>query len=410
MFCIVIFVIIWVGYADVGIDMFNWLYQGFGYVLRFCNLITDNNYAFALLLLAIIIKVVLFPFGIKQQKNMVKQARLRPREMAIRKKYAGRNDKATQQKAQEEIMNLYQEENFNPMGGCLPMLIQLPILWALFRVITAPLTYICRFSADTIAALTEKVNEIVAAGGIELANTSNYSAEITLITHMKELGLDKFSGIEGFDASVIPNFELFGGKLNLAYTPNIKEFSLLLIIPVVTLIVSFFSARLTKKFSYQAPTAEDAATNSTMKIMEWSMPLMSVYISFIAPAAIGLYWIYQNIFSALQQFILYKLFPIPKFTDADYKAAEKAVLDEKKAKKKASSGGNPNVRSLHHIDDDEFEEIYGKKNKDIKKNELAPEVKEESGSKEKASEENEKAKDIPVIKNDDKTNYKKKDE
>ena len=80
------------------------------------------------------------------------------------------------------------------------------------------------------------------------------------------------------------------------------------------------------------------------------MPLMSVYISFIAPAAIGLYWIYQNIFSVLQQFILYKLFPIPKFTDADYKAAEKAVLDEKKAKKKASSGGNPNVRSLHHIE------------------------------------------------------------
>ena len=94
-----------------------------------------HNYAIALFIFALVLQIVLFPLGIKQQKNSVKQASLRPKEMAIRKKYAGRNDKPTQQKLNEEIMELYQRENFNPMGGCLPMLIQFPILMALFMFV-----------------------------------------------------------------------------------------------------------------------------------------------------------------------------------------------------------------------------------------------------------------------------------
>ena len=121
--------------------MFDWLNQGLGYIIKFCYSLT-NNYALALLLFAFLIKLLLFPLGIKQQKNMVKQAKLRPREMAIRKKYAGRNDQATQQKMQQEVMNLYQEENFNPMGGCLPMLIQMPIIMGLFALLRNPMRYI----------------------------------------------------------------------------------------------------------------------------------------------------------------------------------------------------------------------------------------------------------------------------
>ena len=108
------------------------------YILQFCYWV-GHNYMFALLLFALIMQIILLPFAIKQQKNSIRQAKLAPKTAAIRKKYAGRDDKATQQKIQQETMDLYQRENFNPMGGCLPMLIQFPILFALFRVITQPL-------------------------------------------------------------------------------------------------------------------------------------------------------------------------------------------------------------------------------------------------------------------------------
>lgn len=391
--------------------MFDWLYQGLGYIIRFCYSLT-NNYALALLLFALFVKVVLFPFGIKQQKNMVKQAKLRPKEMAIRKKYDGRTDQKTQQKQQEEIMQLYQEENYNPMGGCLPLLIQFPILLALYKVITKPLTYICQFSSETVASINAKIEELISAGADITASAAagSYSAEITTITQMNEIGLEKFADIEGFAADVIPNFEIFGG-LNLAYTPSFTNFSVLLLIPLFTLVFTLLSSKITKKLSYQAPSAQDAANNSTMKIMEYSMPLLSTYICFTVPATIGLYWIYQNIFSILQQVILYKLYPYPKFTDEDYKAAEKAVGADKKPKKKEARDPNaPKPHSLHHIDDDEFEEIYGKKNNKKATNAQTTEVKAESADEVKAEKKTESEKDIPVIKDDEKTKYKKKDD
>lgn len=388
--------------------MLDWLYQGLGYIIRFCYSLT-NNYALALLVFAVFVKLVFFPFGIKQQKNMVKQATLRPREMAIRKKYDGRTDQKTQQKQQEEIMQLYRDENYNPMGGCLPLLIQFPILLLLYKVITKPLTYICQFSSETIAAINAKIEELISAGADITASAAagSYSAEITTITQMNELGLEKFADIEGFVSHTIPNFEIFGG-LNLAYTPSFKNFSWLLLIPLFTLVFTLLSSKISKKLSYQAPSAQDAANSSTMKIMEYSMPLLSTYICFTVPATIGLYWIYQNILSILQQVILYKLYPYPKFTEEDYKAAEKAVGADKKPKKKEERDPNaPKPHSLHHIDDDEFEEIYGKKNNKKETKAQTEEVKKEALEKTEAAPEKEK--DIPVIKDDEKTKYKKKD-
>ncbi|MBR2353971.1 MAG: membrane protein insertase YidC, partial [Clostridia bacterium] len=128
-----------------------------GYVIRFCNWIMGNQYILALFIFAIIIEIILLPFGIKQQKNSIKQARLRPKEMAIRKKYAGRDDAPTKQKMQQEIQELYQKEGFNPMGGCLPMLIQLPIIFALYYIVLDPMTYVCGFSNETIQAIMNVV-------------------------------------------------------------------------------------------------------------------------------------------------------------------------------------------------------------------------------------------------------------
>ena len=109
--------------------MFDFINVPFGYVIRFFYSLTDN-YLFAILLFALVMEILLTPLAIKQQKNQIKQAKLQPKVMAIRKKYAGRNDQATQQKMQQETMEMYQRENFNPASGCVTLLIQLPIIKA----------------------------------------------------------------------------------------------------------------------------------------------------------------------------------------------------------------------------------------------------------------------------------------
>ncbi len=315
-----------------------------------------HNYAIALFIFALVLQIVLFPLGIKQQKNSVKQASLRPKEMAIRKKYAGRNDKPTQQKLNEEIMELYQRENFNPMGGCLPMLIQLPILFSLYNVVISPLKYICGFGAETIKNIQLKVYEILQAAGTEgfeaFADGKTVS-QINLITKMRELGLTNFVGENGqaITESMLPDFTIFGGKLDLSMIPIQHLWSILLLIPALTLVVTYGSTWISRKLMYN-PNPE-AQNDISMKIMNLSMPLLSVYISFTVPATIGLYWIFRSILGVLQQLALSKMFPIPKFSEEDYKAAEreanfKALSKNQQKKQK--------VRSLHHIDDDDYEQ------------------------------------------------------
>ena len=97
--------------------------QFFGTILSFFSSITGGFYLFGLFIFALLVKLILVPFAIKQQKTSIKQAKMRPKEMAIRKKYRGRDDRVTQQKMQNEVMDLYQREGYNPMGGFLSLLI-----------------------------------------------------------------------------------------------------------------------------------------------------------------------------------------------------------------------------------------------------------------------------------------------
>ena len=322
----------------------------FGYVISWSYHLT-HSYVVALLFFAIIMKLVLFPLGIKQQKNMVKQASLRPKEQAIRKKYAGRTDKVTQQKMQEEIMHLYSREHFNPAGGCLPLLLQLPIIWSLYSIITNPLSYICKLSTESVALLQTKINELLTAGG--MSTIDKFTNQIQMITKMRELGNQNFDGlIEGFTTADIPNFTIFNGAIDLSAIPMEHLASWLILIPILTFVVSYFTMKLTRKFTYAPPQPEGQNAGASMKIMNLSMPLISVFISCTISAAIGVYWMYQNILGLVQQVILSKMYPIPQFTEDDYKAAERELgVSSKKEKKKQAK-----VCSLHHIDDEDFEQ------------------------------------------------------
>lgn len=325
--------------------MFDFLGSIIAYPFRWINMISPN-YVVTLILFAVFMKIVLFPFGIKQQKNSIKQAKLRPYETIIRKKYAGREDQKSKQAMQQEIMELYQRENFNPMGGCLPMLIQLPVLFALYSVITKPvkflmnlpelsekITEICKQAKITAGYEILQINDLIKIheGKMALPEKSEIAIEKieeflgqTVVANGSEMTLiDHFNSIK-------ESFNVFG--LNLMEKPQ-DNLAVLWIIPVLVLVFSFLSMKLTRRFTYQPPANNDAATAASFKLMDYTMPLMSGWIGLITPAGIGIYWIIQNILGVVQQFILYKLYPVPVMTEEELKLAEKELRNKGKAKK-----------------------------------------------------------------------------
>ena len=323
-----------------------------GYVIRFCNQLVGNNYFFALLLFAIIIEIILLPFGIKQQKNSIKQAKLRPKEMAIRKKYAGREDQVSKQKMTQEIQDFYQKEGYNPMGGCLPMLIQLPLVYCLYYIVINPLHYICGLSNDAI----NQIIAIVQPHFPDMTFRPDYN--IDLMGAMKKLDISLFSGVEGFSEAIpnfeaLPNLQMFGGAIDLSLVPWSNLTTVwVYFIPVLTFVAYFFSMKINRKLTYQ-PQMDDKAMGCSNKTMDLMMPLFSVYIAFIVPAAVGVYWIFKCLLGVVKQYILKVAMPLPKFTEEDFKEAERAVAANSAKLPKANKSGKV-VRSLHHIDDEDF--------------------------------------------------------
>ena len=383
--------------------MFDFINVPFGYVIRFFYSLTDN-YLFAILLFALVMEILLTPLAVKQQKNQIKQAKLQPKVMAIRKKYAGRNDQATQQKMQQETMELYQRENFNPASGCGTLLIQLPIIMCLYNVITKPLSYISNIPKAQITALKEFVTNTL-GGKIDAKNV-----EIELINFVKNNAdkWDQFTAenvAPALDGAVLPNFTVMGLDLSQTPMPSLNPFNWLVLIPIITFVVMIASQKLMQKFSYQSPEAQQAQQGCSMKVMQWSMPLMSVAIEFGLASAIGVYWIFRNIITVIQKIIIAKLMPLPKFTEEDYKEAERQANLSNKQRKRESSGKF--VRSLHHIDDEEYLERHKEDLaalEEASKPAVKKEVKNTPDAEGKTS-----SVDAPApIKNDEKGSYKKK--
>ncbi len=332
------------------------------------------NYAVAVILFAIVMQIILLPLGIKQQKNLVKQARLQPRIDAINKRYAGRTDQKSKQDQNQEIMDLYQKEGYNPMGGCLPLLIQLPILFSLYNVIINPLKYLCNLSNDAITAISNKIYELY--GAIKPAiEAGEYAGDIPQafldrlakgnLSAIEQVKAMRYFGVENFSEYLgdvtLPEFTLFG--LDLSNTPSLDFSSLgaiiLLLIPVLSFVFAFLSMRIAKKLAPQPQNDQTANMAASMKMMDWIMPLMSTYIAFISPALIGIYWIFRNILGTVQQLILKKLYPMPTFTEEERRAIEKEMNGKSKKKHNASASTTardpnaPKPRSYHHIDDED---------------------------------------------------------
>ncbi|MBO4421981.1 MAG: YidC/Oxa1 family membrane protein insertase [Clostridia bacterium] len=340
-------------------DFLGLLAEGMKYLMIFCDQICRQHYWLSLLLFALIIKLVLFPFGIIQQKSQQKLAKLRPKEEAIRRKYRDKTDQESQRKMQEEIMAMYREEKYSQFSGCLPMLLQLPVLFSLYYIIQNPLHYVCRFGKPQIEVISDTYNWLTgtsSVGNLTIKATSFLSTAAGRETLINALPLDGtvpdgagFANYADFRADLItqiteksyPNYKMFG-FIDLSVTPSEMTSNVHLIwyilVPIITFAILWGTTKLQKKFMYQSISAESQQSNPSMKIMEYMMPLMSAVFAFTLPSALALYWVYQNVLGFGQQVLLSKLFPAPKMTDAELKEAlreaDRQAYEVKKAEEK----------------------------------------------------------------------------
>ncbi len=295
------------------------------------------NYGFSIIIFTIIVKLILLPLNVKSQKAMRKQQKVQPILQELQKKYA--ND---QEKLQREMMKLYKENNISMTGGCLPMLIQMPILVGLYQVIQKPLSYLMGVDWMTQEVI-DKVYMLRDAMAPHIGNLATQTEE--MLAKMSQIQLSQWAGIiNGPQDPWVINFNFLG--LNLANTPSAAlnyimrlDFSnwgiiALLIIPVLAVVSQLLTTKLTQVQSGQTQNNDadnkSAQMNKTMMLM---MPIMTGFFTFTLPSGIGIYWIISSVVQLIQQLALNKYFE-SKGDDIEIKTPERKQLHGKKSKKR----------------------------------------------------------------------------
>ena len=280
------------------------------------------SYILAIVLITVIVKVVLLPASISQQKNSAKQVRLNTKVNKIKQKYAG-----NQQKIQEETQALYQREGFGAANmGCSSLIIQMIVMIGLYGVIYAPITHVLQFKSEKVELLKTALGIVSDAkkknsNGIEFEILGKIEEGMASIKGISDIDLDKL--IELKDNFV---FNIGNMELSLLDSPNYKDPSILWIIPIL----AFLTAMLSSVFMYikQRKQNPDMAKNPTMGCMTFMSPVMSLVFTFMFPAGIGVYWIVSNIFAFVQQVFL-SYFYSPKKVIAQQMVDETVVRRSK---------------------------------------------------------------------------------
>lgn len=289
--------------------MFQMLANIFGYLLEFLYN-TINNYGLAIILFTVIIKLLLLPLSIKQQRTMKKSSELQEKMKTIQFKY--KNDP---EKMNQEIMNLYKTENMSPFSGCITAIVQFLLLLSIFYLVRSPLTFMEKVPSENINNYISQLQE-------DGRSISNVYPEIDLIREYnwlkeknpEDANVDKLNlkmNFLGLDLSKIPQ-------------QNMTDYTVY-IIPILYILSSFISIKMTtakqakmsqenKKSVIDAETGEEVKAENEMdtimqtnKMMSWMMPIMSISIAFVAPLGLALYWLINNLLMIAERIILDKV-------------------------------------------------------------------------------------------------------
>lgn len=273
----------------------------FGYILNYIYQFVQN-YGVSIILFSILLKLILLPLSIKQQKTMKKTAKIQVKVKELQEKY--KND---QMKMNQEMMDLYKKENMSPFSGCLTSIIQIILLFAMFGLVRNPLTYMKKIDTATIENYKNEIKQEVGENSI----STNYP-EISIVKYVNE-------NKEKSDEAYI-NMNFLGLDLSSVPQENYKDFKVY-IIPVLYVLTSMLSMKtstsatnkkdknIEKEESKEVKKEQeelDMAEQMT-KNMSWFMPIMAVSISIIAPLGLALYWLVNNILMIFERLILNKI-------------------------------------------------------------------------------------------------------
>lgn len=296
----------------------------FGWMLRSLYFLF-HSYGFAIIVFCLITKIILFPLSLKGKKSMIKMNSLSAKQQQLQKQYG--KDKT---RLNAEIQKLYEKENVNPMGGCLWSLLPLPILMGLYGVIQKPLQYMMGLTSDEVNVLSNFL-----LGQVVSTNTRNGEMQVAeaLFHRFQEVvnGLPSIA-----DKLFSLNFNFLG--INLAQTPqwNPTAFDAvnwnnigLFLIPIISAVLAFVSMQISLKTNGTSANKDNPIANN--KSMMITMPLISLWIGFTLPAALGIYWVANSVFTMGQEILAGRI--LKKDFEAAARDREERELQEKEEEK-----------------------------------------------------------------------------
>lgn len=299
-----------------------------------------GNYGAALIVFALIVKLILFPFSLKGKRGMIQMNMLNGKIQAIQKKYA--NDRERQNL---EVQKLYEREKVNPMSGCLWTMVPLFVLFPLYAIIRQPLKYMMGLNGEQISAVADALNwatisiengwvKNVAEGAVNaFSNTGYNQLFLASLINPENLSAAQAAVGEGAAKMFAMNFQFLG--LDLSQVPNAKFWvngiswgSIgLFLIPVISAVTGLLFSIISMRTNQMNSQSQNAQQNSTNRMMMIMSPLMSLWIGFIMPAGLGVYWVVNNLLSLLQEFVAGKILK------KDYEAAAAARAEQERLEK-----------------------------------------------------------------------------
>ena len=290
--------------------MFQFFANIFGYVLNFMNNFV-GNYGLAIILFTVLIKIIMLPLSIKQQRTMKKSTELNEKIKVLQFKY--KNDP---EKLNREMMDLYKKENMSPFSGCLSTIVQFILLISIFYMVRCPLTYMERIDKTQIDTYVQQLKD----NGMSINQAYSEIDIIRELDYLKE----KFPDDQNLD-KINLNMNFCGLDLSKIPQQNLGDWTVY-IIPILYIISTFVSMRITTSMQKknkekdgviditenkdekeeEKNEMEDAMEQSN-KMMSWMMPIMSVSISLVAPLGLALYWLVNNVLMIGERLVLDKI-------------------------------------------------------------------------------------------------------
>lgn len=281
------------------VQIFNFIGSIFGYIL-WAAFYLVNNFGIAIIIFTIIIKALLFPFSVKQQKSMAANARFQMKQREIMEKY--KNDRM---KANEEVQKLMVKENISPYAGCLPMIAPMLVMLGVYYSVKEPLTNTLHIASDKV---TTALNSLATLPGVGTSIDSQYG-QISIVKYFDKLQpyLVDQNGSQLFNSQEVEKITDFGNGFNflgldLLATPATSSFSSMVwLIPVLCFITYVVTMIATQKMN-------GTKMQGCMMVMPFAMSLFSAWIAYSVPAAVGFYWIASSVLGFVQSIIMNKLY------------------------------------------------------------------------------------------------------